>query len=300
VTRGEPAAPLLVRLLQAAGYRVSVHGDATLAVRVHDRRGVVLAPAQRSPAELDALLPGDAAHRTVVYDDDPGPVARAMAAERGIEVLDPSALGPALGELLLRPASPADDGGGAGPTLETPFAILPEGARVVRPRIGREEAEALAGLDPRRVTLRLMPFFVAPYRVRPTTAHGAAGAVLDRTVVVDAVARRAEVWESGDRELVPGVEEPHQVVTPAIGATEAAGLALEAIRRHHTVHVDHTEQHGGALVIETRRVPPSPDDVRIGPLELIYVPHWYVEGTDGRVVLDAVTGLRVGLAALPG
>ena len=151
----------------------------------------------------------------------------------------------------------------------------------------------MAGVDTRRFTLRLVPYYVAPYRVRPASPHGPPGAVLDRTVAVHAVARRAEIWESGDRELVASLDVPHQFMSPEIGSAEAANIAVDAIRRHHTVHVDHTERHGGALVIETRRVPPGADDVRVGPLELIYVPHWYAEGSDGRIVLDAVTGHRV-------
>jgi hypothetical protein len=44
------------------------------------------------------------------------------------------------------------------------------------------------------------------------------------------------------------------------------------------------------VVVETRRVPPSLEDVRIAPLTLVYVPFWYFEGEEGRIVIDAVTG----------
>jgi hypothetical protein len=283
---------VLLRLLTAAGYRIQVRGDASVAVRHQDRRAVVLVTATHSPEELERLFPSDSVHRTILYDDDPGPVARTNAADRGIEILDPSTLGPALGELLLpTPLPVADDAPGA-PTLETPFSVLPEGNRIVRPRIGRAEAELLVGADEPRFTLRLVPFYVAPYRVRPASAYGEAGKILDRTVAVHGVSGQAEVWEDGDRELVSEIDTPHQFVPPEVTVTQAAGLALDAIRRHHTIHVDHTEQHGGALVIETRRVPPAADDVRVGPLQLIYLPHWYAEGAQGRVVLDAVTGRR--------
>ncbi|MCI4329032.1 MAG: hypothetical protein L3J86_05555, partial [Thermoplasmata archaeon] len=56
--------------------------------------------------------------------------------------------------------------------------------------------------------------------------------------------------------------------------------------------VDHTEQHGGAIVIERRKVPPAVDDLRLGQSVLVHVPYWYAEGPDGRLVLDAVTGTR--------
>lgn len=287
-----PPAPVLLRLLTAAGYRIQVRGDVSLAVRLRDRRSVVLAVATRSPAELEGLFPTDSVHRTILYDDDPGPVARTLAADRGIEILDPSTLGPALGELLLPSPEPVSDDSPDGPTLETPFSVLPEGNRIVRPRIGRAEAELLVGADGPHFTLRLVPFYVAPYRVRPASPYGEAGKILDRTVAVHGVSGHAEIWEDGDRELVSDLDLPHQFVPPEVTVSQAAGLALEAIRRHHTIHVDHTEQHGGALVIETRRVPPAADDVRVGPLQLIYLPHWYAEGSQGRVVLDAVTGRR--------
>lgn len=282
---------VLLRLLTAAGYRVEHRADVAVATRLRDRRAVVIAPASRSPVEVESLFPADSVHRILVYDDDPGPAARDVAGDRGIEVLDPATLGPALGELLLPAVLGANeeelDGG-----MDTPFALLPAGARIVRPRVGRAEAEILAGVDGPRFTLRLVPYYVAPYRVRPASASGVHGPPLDRTIAVQAVSRRAEVWEEGDRELVAELDVPHQYIAPEVGVQEAAGIAMEAIRRYHVVHVDHTEQHGGALVIETRRVPPSADDIRLGPLQLVYLPHWYAEGHGGRVVLDAVTGRR--------
>ncbi|HTW55281.1 MAG TPA: hypothetical protein VMC82_00955 [Thermoplasmata archaeon] len=295
MSRVAPPSSVLGRLLEAAGYRIEGRGEATLAVRTNDHRAVLIVPATRSPAEVDRWFPGDAIHRTLVYDDDPGGAARALAADRGIEVLEPSTLGAALAELLLpAPREPArssesglDDAG-----LFPPLAVLPDGERIVRPRIGRAEAESLAGIDASRYTLRLVPFYVAPYRVRPSSPYGAPGAVLHRLVAVNAVSRRAEVWEEADRELVAEVDEPHQRLLPQLGESQAVTIATETIRRHHTVDVEHTEQHGGALVIETRRILPSSDDLRLGPMSLLYVPYWYAEGTDGRVVLDAVTGRR--------
>jgi hypothetical protein len=296
-----PAHPssTLGRLLEAAGYRVEVRPDATVASRSRDHRSVVVVASARSPVEVEAWFPPDAVHRTIVYDDEPGPVARALAADRGIEVLEPSTLGPALGEILLpAPASPGttDAGVPSEPNLEPPFPVAFSVERTVRPRIGREEAEAIAGVDAPRYLLRLVPFYVAAYRVRPASPSGGAGRVVRQIVAVNAISRTAEIWDDLDRELVDEVREPHQRFVPQIGESEANPIARDAIRRHHTVQVDHTEQHGGALVIEARRIPPAVDDIRVGPFVLLYVPYWYAEGTDGRVVLDAVTGRRVTVA----
>lgn len=295
MTRGGTSGSVLGKLLEAAGYHLEVRPDALLATRSRDRRAVVVLTVARSPSDVEALFPVESVQRTIVYDDEPGEAARALAAERGIEVLDPSTLGPGLGELLLLPPaeaelSPVDADQGA--PLEPPFAIAPDTERTVRPRIGRSEAETLAGVDGPRYTLRLVPFFVAAYRVRPASPDGGHGTVVRNLVAVNAVTRRAEIWGDEERELIGDLTEPHQRLAPQLEESQVVPIALDAIRRHHTVHVDHTEQHQGALVIETRRVPPTSDDIRLGPFVLLYVPHWYAEGSQGRVVLDAVTGRR--------
>lgn len=293
--RTAPPSSVLGRLLTAAGYRVETRGEVTIAIRSRDHRAVVIAASIRSPVDVETLFPSDSIQRTIVYDDEPGEVARSLAADRGIEVVEPSTLGSALGEILLPgPSTTEEEETGAADSspLEPPFAITLEGERTVRPRIGREEAEALAGVDSPRYLLRLVPFYVAAYRVRPASPHGGSGPVQRQLVAVNAVTRRAEVWDDGERELIDHLDEPHQSLAPQLTESQAVPIALDTIRQHHTVHVEHTEQHGGALVIETRRIPPSADDVRLGPFVLLFVPHWYAEGNQGRIVLDAVTGRR--------
>lgn len=299
MTRAGTAGTVLGKLLEAAGYHLDARPDVLIAVRGRDRRAVLVLTAARSPGDVESLFPVESLHRTIVYDDDPGESARALAADRGIEILDPSTVGPGLGELLLLPPAEAElspvDADASAP-LEPPFAIAPESERTVRPRIGRSEAETLAGVDGPRYTLRLVPFFVAAYRVRPAAPTGGHGGVVRNLVAVNAVTRRAEIWEDEERELIGQLAEPHQRLSPQLEESQVAPIALDTIRRHHTVHVDHTEQHQGALVIETRRVPPTADDIRLGPFVLLYVPHWYAEGSQGRVVLDAVTGRRTTVA----
>ncbi|MCI4355006.1 MAG: hypothetical protein L3K06_06540, partial [Thermoplasmata archaeon] len=153
-------------------------------------------------------------------------------------------------------------------------------------------AEALAGVEGYRYSLRLVPFYVTPYRVRVLSAHGDPGPTSDHLIAVNGLTGHAEVWEAGEREVTDSLEIASQRLEPELSEEQSRAIAEEAVRKRHTVSVDHTEQHGGTLVIERRRVPPGPEDLRLGPTVLLHVPYWYVEGPDGRVVLDAVTGAR--------
>jgi hypothetical protein len=291
---GSPAASgTLRRLFDAAGYRVDDRPAGLRAFRPRDRRAVLVVRGTPAPTDVEAEFPPDAIHRTVIYADDPGEAAKALGAEHGMEILGPTTLGSALGELLLPPPdAPVPDDEGEAEPLEAPPQAIPDGERTVRPRLGRRDAEALAGLDGVRFTLRLIPFYVAPYRVRVPTAHGRPGPPSDHLVAVNALNGQVEIWEAGERELVGEIDEPHQRLDPTLTDSEARAVAEATIRRRHTVSVDHTEQHGGAIVIERRKVPPAVEDVRLGQSVLVHVPYWYAEGPDGRLVLDAVTGTR--------
>jgi len=285
---------LLRQLFEAAGYRLTDREGGWTALRPRDRRCVVFSEEVRTPTDLEPAFASDAIHRVLLYREDPGPVARSLASERGIEVFDTSTIGNALGELLLLPpgvpAAPGEPSGVGAGSLEPPPAIYPEGERIVRGRLSRPEAERIAASPDLRGTLRLVPFFVAPYRVRSPSPHGGRGASSEHIVAVHGLLRTVEGWEASLYELSDSTSETHPRLEPTLSAEEALPLALDWIRRNHTARVEHTEQHGGAVVVETRRVMPSLDDVRVAPLTLVYVPFWYFEGEEGRVVIDAVTG----------
>jgi hypothetical protein len=294
MTQGPSTSSILRRLLEVAGYRIDDRPAGLRAIRARDHRAVFLVSGPRSPVEIESEFPSDAVHRTLVYAEDPGEAARSIASERGIEVVGPSALGSALGEILLPPPSsgPPDAENGSLAPLDPPATVFPEGERIIRPRLGQAEAEALAGVEGYRYSLRLVPFYVTPYRVRVPSAHGGPGPTSDHLIAVNGLSGHAEVWEAGEREVTGATDVASQRLEPELSEEQSRSIAEEAVRKRHAVSVDHTEQHGGALVIERRRVPPGPDDLKLGPTVLLHVPYWYVESPDGRVVLDAVTGAR--------
>ncbi|MCI4323562.1 MAG: hypothetical protein L3K03_06035 [Thermoplasmata archaeon] len=284
------AEPLLPRLLRAAEYEVQMVEGSIHAYRPRDRRAVQIVRLSRLDTDIDRGFPPEALHRALILDEEPGPALRDHAANKGIELVGPSALGPALGEILLVADIPEPDPRGL--PLEPPALPFPAGERLVRPRIDRADAERIAGVDGFRCTLRLVPFYVAQYRARVPAPEGLGGQIIEQLVAVHALTGHADFWVSGQRDLVAELDVPHQRLEPTLDERRARHAAEVALRLRHTAQVDHTEQHDGALVIERRRVAPGPDDLVVGPFTVIHVPYWYVEGADGRVVVDAVTGAR--------
>jgi hypothetical protein len=276
----------------AAGYHLEDRPLGLRAIRRADRRAVFVVASASSIEEIASEFPDECVRRTIVCAEEPGEPARAFAAEHGLEVLVPETLGSALGEmLLLGPPVETAETAPPGPVTEPPPAF-PNQERTIRPRLTREDAERVAGVDGFRYTLRLVPYYVLTYRVRTAAPHGGAGPVTDHIAAVSAISGKVEYWENREPEFVAEIEEPHQRLEPSITEETALRTAEESTRRRHTVSVDHSEQHGGALIIERRRVPPGPEDLHFGPPVLVHCPYWYVESADGRVILDAVSGIK--------
>ena len=290
--------PVLLRLLEAAGYHVDSRPGGLRAQRPVDHRVLLLVKGMRSPAELVGEFPPESVHRILVYSEDPGGTAREQAAGHGIEILDAASLGPALGEILLPPNEIAT-AEGAAPAAEGPLAppavMFGEAERTVRPRLGRADIERIAEVEGFRFTLRLVPYYVFPSRVRLVSPSGGPRAVVDELAAVQAISGHVEIWMPDERELVAEVDEPHQRLEPLLPEERSKELARDSLRKHHTIRVDHTEQHGGAIVIERRRIAPEPEDLALAGPVLLHAPFWYVEGATGRVVIDAVTGHRQSL-----
>jgi hypothetical protein len=286
------ASPLLRRVLMAAGYHLEDRPLGLRAIRRADRRAVFVVASASSIEEIATEFPDECVRRTIVCAEEPGEPARAWAAEHGLEVLVPETLGSALGEmLLLGPPVESAETPPPGPVTMPPLAF-PNQERTIRPRLTREDAERVAGVDGFRYTLRLVPYYVFAYRVRTAAPHGGAGPVSDHLAAVSAISGKVEYWENREPEFVAEIEEPHQRLEPSVMEEAARRAAEDSTRRRHTVSVDHSEQHGGALIIERRRVPPGPEDLQFSPPVLIHCPYWYVESADGRVVLDAVAGTK--------
>ncbi len=286
------ASPLLRRVLMAAGYHLEDRPLGLRAIRRADRRAIFVVSSAGSLEELASEFPDECVRRTIVCAEDPGEAARSFAAEHGLEILVPETLSSALGEmLLLGPPVESVEPAAPGPVTTPPLAF-PNQERTIRPRLVREDAERIAGVDGFRYTLRLVPYYVFSYRVRTPAPHGGAGPVTDHLAAVNAISGKVEFWENREPEWVAEIEEPHQRLEPSMSEASALRAAEEETRHRHTVSVDHSEQHGGALIIERRKVPPGPDDLHFGPPVLVHCPYWYVESAEGRVVLDAVTGTR--------
>lgn len=304
------------RLLASAGFSVERHQGLWRAVRESDGRAVLLLAGAELPAGFSQIFPGQCRSRWVLFGSTPSAEERDRLHMDGVSFIEPDTLSERIGEVLL-PSSGAEreepvpralpparlpsirehDGRerlmtDPGPFPEEPSSLPAElwpGERIVRPRLSEDDALRLAWsrLVPFRVTLVLIPYYLFEYTLRQEERRSNEA---PRLLAVQGIDGTTESWAMGDRELVGMLPTPHRRREPVLSSDEARDFALRAALEANISHVDHTEQRGGALIIERRRVAPQEDDVRLGPAVMLHVPFWVVDGADGRLVFDAVTG----------
>ncbi|PSG95947.1 hypothetical protein BRD56_13045 [Thermoplasmatales archaeon SW_10_69_26] len=159
----------------------------------------------------------------------------------------------------------------------------------IEPQVDRDEAlreaeEALFEADDAR--LELLPFRVYRYQAR---------------LVGDGAEREDEgrVWVStqsgavvrapaGDR--VAELDQPHERFDGSMSGDETQAAArehlLDSLERRDERRQDYNE----SAVIERVQLEPDPEALAVDRLGKAYAPRWRVEGPDGTVFVDAVTG----------
>lgn len=298
-----PLPPWLERLFREAGFELeTLHGHSWRAHREVDGREVVYGPEAERRLHHPRVsgAPADGAYLVLAHDV---PVhLRAEAARTGQPLLSPGEFIARLGSILevrsLPPspqtaidrALPLPAGFPAAPSALPP--LLFERDRYLRPRLGTEDAEEFASsrLSAYRVRHLLVPFALFAYRLTPGTGAGAEGGN-SRLVAVPLVTGDPQFWAGHDREVLFELSPRWKRHPERRSLDEARSNAFAAVRARHGPVEDRSERRGGVLLIDRQVRSLNESDVEMGDGSPLWVPHFLLEGHNGRVILDAVTGI---------
>lgn len=142
----------------------------------------------------------------------------------------------------------------------------------------KEVAERL--VKPFRYRLELVPYYMFRYRL-----IGGEG-----DMYMNCISGRYHFWER-PFERVKDIKRSHIKLEPNISKEEAMKGALEKIKeKYSTVHKNEWEEEG-ATIVEKKKITPADRDIVIQEPEIVFVPIWAVEGTDGGIVIiNSATG----------
>lgn len=233
------------------------------------------APPSAPPAEPALEIPFPAAVPPLLAapDTQPAPELRLPAAFGALEA--------ALAQTVSSPPDPTINGG-------------PPLPRVLRLQVSKSLASSLVrkriGL-PDRIFLRLSPYYVFDYE-----AHILVDGSLDAEprrgrMAVDAAQKKVQEWgvplETGTLDST-GVDVDEKKVR--LPMEEASALLKAELSKVVTRDVVMEEDADDWSVVVKKKVTLGPDDVRVTPQGLYYLPVWRVSGKQGAVEIDAASG----------
>ncbi len=230
---------------------------------------------------------------------------RERASRAGLHLLAPETLLKDLDHLLSladppepspAPLAPSPPPVEAFPEAPSPFPpeVFPR-ERVVRPRVGWDDARRYAEDRLRGYRIRpvLVPFFLFAYRIRTLPDRDPAGPYF--WAAAPAIPGDVEFWSPRERELVPQIPGEWRRLPGTREEGESRARALSAARERHGRVVERAEWRGGLLVIDRTLGALGMEEVEMGDGALVWVPHWLLDGLNGRIILDAGTGLPASL-----
>ncbi len=137
-----------------------------------------------------------------------------------------------------------------------------------------------------RYRLELVPHYLYSYKVKMQDGEEDSG-----QLYINAISGSENFW-SFSFERVADIKRSHFKLEPKISQEEGMRRALKAVhnRDRYRQRQEERWEEGGTTIIERGKKVPSKEDIDIYFSEMVYVPMWAVEGTEGIVIINAATG----------
>ncbi|MFO8109854.1 MAG: hypothetical protein R6U17_04955 [Thermoplasmata archaeon] len=131
-----------------------------------------------------------------------------------------------------------------------------------------------------RYRLELVPYYRFKYQVFDEEGE----------MYMNAISGRNYFWNRSFKR-VKEIKRSHFKLEPKISKEKAYKKALQKLReKYSTTHTEEWEENG-ATIVEKKKIIPEKEDMELMSPEIVFVPIWAVEGTDGGIVIiNSATG----------
>jgi hypothetical protein len=222
-----------------------------------------------------------------------------LADEQGVAIWDHRTLESELGRLSMKDISQDEykpDEGEYTPQIDdfTPSMetkVKDWGEQIMRPKLTLDDMTELAKYTIRgfRYELEVVPYYVFEYSCEIVIDGKAGGERKLGLIGVNALSGDYELWKTRF-ELVPELQWAHTKLEPKLDGEKAEHIARDGVNTEHTNEVENVVDRGTALIMEKRKVQPKEGSVLLRRKGLIYLPVWCAEGSNGVMLVNAVTG----------
>lgn len=137
-----------------------------------------------------------------------------------------------------------------------------------------------------RYRLELVPHYLYSYRVTMQDGKEETG-----KLYLNAISGAKNFWQT-PFQRVADIKRSHFKLEPKISQEDGTGRAVKAIhdRDRYKQRDEERWEDGHATIVERGKKVPSKENIDLQFNEMVYVPMWAVEGTEGIVIINASTG----------
>lgn len=171
--------------------------------------------------------------------------------------------------------------------------IVQEGRELyARIRIG-DQVAAIIGkrrlVDIKSVNLKLVPHYVFNHSMELLEEGSLDIKHFSGRFMVNSITK--EVLEVPEGlELIESLTEPHIKLSTAYSKYDAFSSVHDLLKKLGTRTIEVQEVRGSTVLSVKRPIYPKEDSIRIEDKGIVYMPLWHLEGSDGIVEIDGITG----------
>lgn len=282
---------IAAKVFQAYGYEIhEIHGSLILCMRNSKSLAVLLDP-EVSQDHVSHFLDDVKADDYLVVSLSDRPIEEnaylnvpVWSKERLEKEIGKATLATLLGNLPLQ----GPDGIGRSVPLILEMADV--GEAVITPKIDKNKATIISrSIEGYKFELTMVPHFLFYYKCVVEDSEKQTGDIQTGIAAVNGTSGDVELW-THTFETVENVEIPHIKMEPTMNADDAQQQATKGVFQLFTREVDVVREDSNVTVFEKIKTQPREDSIEVLPKGLVYNPYWRIEGTDGKMTIDAVTG----------
>jgi len=163
--------------------------------------------------------------------------------------------------------------------------------KIILPEISREEAKIKSkDIGGFRCEMRLLPYYLVEYKTEVIKEGDYNTQEVSGFIAVNAISKQYEIWKSSFK-TTTDLNEKYSILQSDISDQKIMDIVKKAIIKERTEEIEETVvEDSTATIIEKVKIRPIEDTIQINILNKYYMPLWYVEGVNGRKIINAVSG----------
>lgn len=169
-------------------------------------------------------------------------------------------------------------------------SLKTEGDKFLSPKLDKDDAmnQASKTLSNVSIALQMLPYFVYDYSCTISQGTDAETEITGRLALNTVM---GDIYKWGEDENITNhIDGEYSKLSPQIDDGTAQRKIKDTIIELNTKIVESQEETDSVTIIEKKKVKPKEEAIQITKANVVYLPIWCAEGSNGQMIIDATSG----------